>query len=143
MKEMPLVENENTRILEQLRKMGVITDDHIEKARQVIKLRPTKQDERLATKTQWDSQIKARAQEELGKRGLAFAGKTLDKARPPKENWLFMKMALDRQVNELVRTSSQQPKKKREDFTLDDWALVKAEFENCCEAANLEVFGVA
>lgn len=143
MKEMPLVENENTRILEQLRKMGVITDDHIEKARQVIKLRPTKQDERLATKTQWDSQIKARAQEELGKRGLAFAGKTLDMARPPKENWLFMKMALDRQINELVRTSSQQPKKKREDFTLDDWALVKAEFENCCEAASLEVFGVS
>lgn len=143
MEEMPLVENENTRILEQLRKMGVITDDHINQARQVIKLRPTKQDERLATQTSWDSQIKTRAQEVLSQRGHVFGAKNLDKSRPPRENWLVMKMAIDRQVNELVRTTSNQPKKKRDEFTLDDWALVKAEFESCCEAAILEVFGVA
>ena len=142
MEEIPLVEDENTRILDELRKMGVITDEHIEKARQVIKLRPTKQDERLATQNAWDVRIRTRSQEELGKRGIAHGEKGLDKSKPPRTNWLFMKATLDRQVNQLVRSTSNQPKKKREEFTLEDWALVESEFEACIEAANLEVFGV-
>jgi hypothetical protein len=53
-----------------------------------------------------------------------------------------MKATLDKQVNQLVRTTSSQPKKKRDEFTLEEWALVESEFEACVEAANLEVFGV-
>lgn len=142
MEEIPLMEDENTRILDELRKLGYITEEHIEKARQVVRLRPTKQDERLAAQNAWDARIRNRAQEELSKRGIAHGDKNLDTSKPPRTNWLFMKATLDRQVNQLVRTASGDPKKKRGEFTLEDWKLVESEFEACAEAANLEVFGV-
>lgn len=142
MEELPLVEIENTRILEELRRRGIVSDEQIAELREVIRLRPTRQDERLATQTSWDARIKNRAQEILSQRGLLHGGLSLDKLKPPRTNFLVMKTCIDRQVNDLVRASSNQPRKKRPDFTLNDWELVEREFESCCEAAKLEVFGV-
>lgn len=143
MEEIQLMEDENSRILEEAKKQGLLSDDQIEELRQVVRLRPSKQDERNARQTAWDSRIKSRAQQILNERGVNHGGSDLDKKRLNRTNFIVMKSSIDRQVNALVRTMSNGERRTRDDFTLPDWELVEKEFDACCEAAVLEVFGVA
>lgn len=143
MEEIQLMEDENSRILEEAKKQGLLSDVQIEKLRQVVRLRPSKQDERNAKQTAWDSRIKSKAQQILNERGVNHGGSDLDKKRLNRTNFIVMKSSIDRQVNELVRTMSNGERRTRDDFTLPDWELVEKEFDACCEAALLEVFGVA
>lgn len=143
MEEIQLMEDENSRILEEAKKQGLLSDDQIEELRQVVRLRPSKQDERNAKQTAWDSRIKSKAQQILSERGVNHGGSDLDKKRLNRTNFIVMKSSIDRQVNELVRTMSNGERRTRDDFTLPDWELVENEFDACCEAAVLEVFGVS
>lgn len=142
MEEIQLMEEENSRILEEAKKRGMLSDDQIEELRQVVRLRPSKQDDRNAKQTAWDTRIKTKAQQILSELGINHGGSDLDKKRLKRTNFIVMKSSLDRQVNELIRTHSEGKRKKRDDFTLDDWAKVESEFDSCCEAAKLEVVGV-
>lgn len=139
MEEIPLVEDEALRVLNELRRKGLVTDDQIKEAREVIRLRPSKQDERRAVQIEWDNRIKNKAQEILAARGLNFEGKTLDRAFI-KSDWQFVKAAIDRQVNERVAALRGQ-KVARKDFSLTEWAHIEAHFGDCCIAAQAEVFG--
>ncbi|MCC7230617.1 MAG: DEAD/DEAH box helicase family protein [Fimbriimonadaceae bacterium] len=141
MEELQLLEDENSRILEEAKRRGILSDDQIEQLRQVVRLRPSKQDERNATQTAWDIRIKTKAQQILSERGINHGGNDLDKKRLGRTNFIVLKSSLDRQVNELIATHSGRKRKRRDDFTLDDWSKVETEFDACCEAAQLEVFG--
>ncbi len=140
MEESHLLEDENSRILEEAKRQGILSDDQIEQLRQVVRLRTSKQDERNATQAAWDTRIKTKAQQILSERGINHGGNDLDNKHLGRTNFIVLKSSIDRQVNELIATHSGRKRKRRDDFTLDDWSKVEAEFDACCEAAQLEVF---
>ncbi len=95
----------------------------------------TKQKTRRAAKTALDAEVKNAVGRILGSRGLNPKGKTLDCQKPPRENFVVVKAALDRKVNALVGRKEKQ----RGEFTQEQIDLARKELRRLEDEVRKEV----
>lgn len=95
----------------------------------------TKQKTRRAAKSALDGEVKNAVGRILGRRGLNHKGKTLDRQKPPRENFVVVKAALDKKVNALVGRKEKQ----RGEFTQEQIDLARKELRQLEAEVEKEV----
>lgn len=95
----------------------------------------TKQKKRRADRSALDNLVKTEATRILHQHRLNPKGKTIDKTKPPRENFIVVKSALDRKINKLLNRGQKQ----RSDFTQEDLERAKAALPTLINEVTKEV----
>lgn len=116
LEEIPLLRNdaEALRAIQILKEKGYTAEQVSQAMHQPLPT--TKQKKRRADRSALDNMVKTEASRILHQHGINPKGKALDRTKPPRENFVVVKSALDRKINKLLRRGPKQ----RSDFTQDD-----------------------
>jgi superfamily II DNA or RNA helicase len=116
LEEIPLLRNdaEALRAIQILKEKGYSAEQVSQAMHQPLPT--TKQKKRRADRSALDNMVKTEARRILHQHGINPKGKALDTTKPPRENFVVVKSALDRKINKLLRRGP----KHRSDFTQDD-----------------------
>jgi len=137
LEEIPLIENDPEALAAiQLLKNRGYTPEQVRDAFELKPVPVTKVRQRQALRGGLEMRTKTEAAKILQRRGINPEGKDLDKKTFNKTNLVFLKSAIDRQVNALVGKTSG----KRHEFTRADLDKVDLEFTNLVNKAIEEVF---
>ncbi len=114
------------------------TPEQVRNAMQELQPVPvTRQRQRQAARSELDARVQNITGQILAQRGINHEGRTLDRARLGRTNFVVLKSAIDRQVNALVgRTSGT-----RSEFSRDQLSQIEADFDGIIARAIAEVFG--
>lgn len=136
--EIPLIENdpEAMQAIQTLRERGYSADD----VRRAMELQPvptTRVRERQAARSSLDIRIRNEVGRILGQRKINPYGRDYDKARRNQTNFVALKAAIDRHVNQAVGRGPGE----RNDFTREELDTIGPLFADLVAAAEEEVFG--
>jgi len=136
LEEIPLLRNdaEALRAIQILKEKGY-TAEQVSQA-MLQPLPTTKQKKRRADRSALDNLIKTEATRLLHQHGVNPKGKALDKAKPPSENFVVVKSALDRKINKLLDHGPKQ----RSNFTQADLDRANAALPEIVKQVAKEVF---
>jgi superfamily II DNA or RNA helicase/DNA-binding transcriptional MerR regulator len=137
LEEIPLIENDPDAMqaIQTLRERGYSP----EAVRQAMELQPvptTRVRERQAARASLDQRIRTEVGRILGKRSVNPQGFGLDRSRRGRTNFVVLKAALDRQVNQAVGRRGGE----RHEFTRPELDAIEQRFAELAEAAEREVF---
>lgn len=136
LEEIPLLRNdaEALRAIQILKEKGY-TAEQVSQA-MLQPLPTTKQKKRRADRSALDNLVKTEATRLLHQHGINPKGKALDKAKPPRENFVVVKSALDRKINKLLDHGPKQ----RSNFTQADLDRANAALPEIVKQVAKEVF---
>jgi superfamily II DNA or RNA helicase len=122
LEEIPLLRNdaEALRAIQILKEKGYTAEQVSQAMHQPLPT--TKQKKRRADRSALDNMVKTEASRILHQHSINPKGKALDRSKPPRENFVVVKSALDRKINKLLRRGPKQ----RRDFPQDDLDRAKA-----------------
>jgi len=133
--EIPLLDDEDAqRAIELLKRKGY-TPDQVKEA--MLEAVPTtKQKVRQAAKVSLDAQIRNEVGRILHERNINPKGMSLDKQKPPRENFVYLKSVIDTKVNTLV---GRKPKERGE-FTQEQLDSAQGQLDAIVAGVVAEVF---
>jgi type I site-specific restriction endonuclease len=97
----------------------------------------TKQKTRLASKSALDNLVKNAVAKALAARKINPMGRTLDKQKPPRENFVVLKSSVDKKINSLCGRKANQ----RSEFTQQDFDKAETELPQLVKDAIKDVVG--
>ncbi len=135
LEEIPLLKNdaEALRAIQLLKEKGYTAEQVSQAMHQPLPT--TKQKKRRADRSALDNLVKTEATRILHQNGINPKGKTLDRAKPPRENFVVLKSALDRKINKLLGHGQRQ----RRDLTQEELDLARAALPTLVNAIVKEV----
>jgi superfamily II DNA or RNA helicase len=134
--EIPLLQNSDAvQALDTLRALGY-SPDEVKRAMEHQPLPTTKVRERQASRAALDDRIKTDVGRILAERGLSPHGHDLDRKRLGKTNFVVLKSAIDRKVNEAVGRGTGA----RHEFSKPELDEVESQFKELVQRAVDEVF---
>jgi len=133
LEEIPLIQNdpEAMRAIQTLRERGY-TETDVNEAMRLVPVPTTRVRERQARRAELDAQVKNETGRILARRGLNPKGYDLDRKRLGRTNFVVLKAAIDKRINDTTNRGSG----KRHEFTrpeLDTIAKQLLEFTNAAE----------
>jgi superfamily II DNA or RNA helicase len=134
--EIPLIQDDEDaqKAIELLARKGY-TPDQVKEA--MLEAVPTtKQKVRLASKVSLDALIRNEVGRILRERGVNPKGMSLDKSKPPRENFVYLKSLIDTRINTLV---GRKPKERAE-FTQQQLDTAQSQLDNIAASVVEEVF---
>jgi superfamily II DNA or RNA helicase len=136
LQEIPLLEEDEDakKAIELLKRRGY-TPDQVKEA-MLEPLPTTKQKTRQAGRVALDAQIKNAVGKILNQRGINPKAMDLDRQRPPRENFIYLKSMLDRKVSAIAGRKLGE----RQEFTQDQLDAVQAQFAGAVDDLVKEVF---
>ncbi len=137
MQEIPLIEDnpEAMQAIETLQDLGYTP----EVVRQAMELQPvltTRVRERQAARASLNMRIQTEVGRILNERGFIAKGFDLDRSRRSRSNFVVIKAAIDRQVNQAVERGAGE----RSEFTRSELETIESRFQELSDAAQQEVF---
>jgi superfamily II DNA or RNA helicase len=118
-----------------LQALGYSPDD-VRRAMEHQPVPTTKANERQAARAALDARIKSETGRILGQKQMNPQGKELDKKYLNRTNFIVLKAAIDKQVNEAVGKGAGE----RHEFNRSELALINQSFSELVAAAEKEVF---
>jgi len=136
--EIPLIENdvEAMAAIRTLQERGYSPEEVL----RTMELQPvptTRVRQRQAARASLDMRVRTEVGRILGERNINPEGRTLDRTRRNRSNFVIIKAAIDKQVNRAVGRSE----KERHEFTAAELATIDQRFAELVQAAENEVFG--
>lgn len=113
-----------------------------EAVRQAMELQPvptTRVRERQAARARLDARVRTEVGRILGQRGINPQGFDLDQGRLGRTNFVVLKAAIDRQVNQAVGRGTGE----RHEFTRSELHIISQRFLELVEAAEREIFNAS
>jgi superfamily II DNA or RNA helicase len=137
LQEIPLLaqDEEALRAFELLRERGFTADDY----RQATQLQPvptTRVRERQAARAALDDRVRNEVGRVLAQRNINPRGRTLDRNRLNRDNFIVLKAAIDRRINQLVGRAEGE----RSEFSRAQLDQISANFDRLIAEASQEVF---
>lgn len=137
LEEIPLIENdaEAMQAIRLLQDRGYSADD-VNHAMQLQPVPTTRVRQRQAARSSLDTRVRTETGRILGERGLNHRGYDMDRTRTGRTNFVVLKTAIDRQINNLVQRNTRE----RHEFTQAELSVINENFESLVAAAEREVF---
>ncbi|MBI1173292.1 DEAD/DEAH box helicase [bacterium] len=137
--EIPLIAEDPAALaaLQLLRDSGYTSDQVREQFERLVPVPVTRVRQRQAARAGLDARIRTEVGRIIGERGLNHEGHELDRQRLGRSNFVVIKSAIDRQVNQVVGRQSGS----RDEFTRAELDQIEAGFANSVARAVTEVFG--
>lgn len=137
LQEIPLVENATAmQAINTLKQLGYSAEE-VRQAMEHRAVPTTKAHERKASRASLDTQIKTEVGRILASRKVSHQGKELDTTHRGRTNFVVMKSAIDRQINQACGRGPGE----RHEMTRQELDSVAPRFKELVDAAEKEVFG--